>query len=78
MGTYHYWTRVISLSHQAVDLSHKYDIHEDLKNDEELAEGEERDAVEVDEPIFSPKTFFNATHNPSLDEYRLKEEELHQ
>lgn len=78
MGTYHYWTRVISLSHQAVDLSHKYNIHEDVKNDEELEEGEERDAVDVDEPIFNPKTFFIATHNPTLDEYSLKEEKLYQ
>ena len=36
VGTYHYWTRVISLTHAEVDLSHRYDIYDDLKNADAL------------------------------------------
>ena len=43
-----------------------------------MAEGEDRDAVDIDGPIFNPKTFFSDSHDPTLDEYRLSEDELYQ
>ena len=43
-----------------------------------MAKGEDRDAIDIDEPLFNPKTFFKDTHDPKLDEYRLKKDDLYQ
>ena len=58
MGTFHYWTRVISFSLADVDLKQKHEVHEDLRQHDMEQEDVELDELAVDEPIFNPKTFF--------------------
>ena len=77
-ATFYYWSRVLSLIHGSVDFTQKFDVAEDLEEESKRLEEEKVEEGPVATPIFLPKTFFNTTDKPKLEDYQLSVDQLHE
>ena len=64
--TFHYWTRVLSVSHRPIDFRLKFDVAEDLEEEKTRQEEEKDYAGPVTDPIFHPKSFITDKDKPML------------